>query len=83
MGRPAYCEPHMKARRPKPPDYKADPPDLSNSPLYWFAVLAAARKSQDRLLEWHARRHLTRLGARVIFDDDDEPHTPKGGRDNG
>ena len=69
----------MKARRPKPPDYEANPPDLSDSPLYWLAVLSAARKSKDRLLEWHARRHLTRLGVRVIFDDSPPP---KGGRDH-
>lgn len=44
-----------------------DPPDLSNSPLYWLAVLAAARRSRDRLLEEYARQQLRCLKVRVIF----------------
>ncbi|MDW8244862.1 MAG: hypothetical protein RMJ88_16790 [Thermogemmata sp.] len=51
---------------PLPPD---DPPDLQDSPLYWLAVLAAARRSGDRLLERYARAHLGRLGVKVVFID--------------
>jgi len=62
----------MKPKLPRPPEYAADPPDLSDSPTYWLAVLSAARKAKDRLLEYHARRHLDRLGVRVIFVDSNE-----------
>jgi hypothetical protein len=65
----------MKPKLPRPPEYAADPPDLSDSPTYWLAVLSAARKAKDRLLEWHARQHLDRLGVRIVFDDDREGGT--------
>lgn len=53
--------------------------ELDQSPLYWLAVLASARKSQDRLLEQLARQRLAGLGVRVVFDEDG-PGEVKGGR---
>jgi hypothetical protein len=46
------------------------PPALESSPLYWLAVLRSARTSGDRLLEALARKRLSALGVRVVFDDD-------------
>ncbi len=45
------------------------PTGLEDSPLYWLAVLRSARVSADSLLERVARKRLTALGVRVIFDD--------------
>ena len=58
-----------------------DPPaNLSDSPLYWLAVLRSARTSGDALLEQNARTRLAALGVRVVFDDSPDAPPPKGGR---
>jgi hypothetical protein len=57
------------------------PPNLSDGPLYWLAVLRSARTSGDALLESDARKRLAALGVRVVFDDrTDAPPTKGGGR---
>lgn len=46
------------------------PPDLSDSPLYLLAVLFAARRSKDRVLERVTRRRLSALGLTIAFGDE-------------
>lgn len=58
---------------------EAEPPDLTESPLYLIAVLHAARKAKDRALEQVTRRKLSALGVRIVFGDElPTPHTAGG-----
>ena len=60
---------------------RAEPQDLSDSPLYLLAVLYSARRSKDRALERVTRRQLDALGVQVRFGDElptRRPNTPKG-----
>ena len=53
------------------PHPSTDPPqNISDSPLYLLAVLVAARRSKDRLLERITRRQLDSLGLKIIFGDE-------------
>jgi hypothetical protein len=58
-----------------------DPPSdrLSYSTYFWLSVLRSSRLSQDYLLEQVARRRLTDLGARVVFDSEQQS---EGGHDD-
>ena len=50
---------------------QTDPPlDLSASPLYLLAVLFAARRSKDRVLERLTRRRLNSFGVQITFGDE-------------
>jgi|YNPBryunderm2012_1023409.scaffolds.fasta_scaffold08836_2 hypothetical protein len=53
-----------------------DPPSdrLIYSTYFWLSVLRSSRLSQDYLLEQVARRRLTDLGARVVFDSEQTPN---------
>jgi hypothetical protein len=42
-------------------------PEVQDSPVYWFAVLTAARKKGDYALAAEADRQLRRLGVRVTY----------------
>jgi hypothetical protein len=59
------------------------PSDLSDSPLYWLAVMRSARTSGDALLERHAHARLAALGVQITFGDDlcaparQKPHKPR------
>ena len=46
------------------------PPDWGKSPLFLLAVLHSARKSKDWALEQLTRQRLSKLGVRIIFDDE-------------
>lgn len=56
------------------------PSDLTSSASYQLAVLIAAHRSNDRVLERIAARRLAALGIRVQFCDGltlpDKPHSP-------
>lgn len=52
------------------PHPRPDPPDFSASPLYLLAVLFAARRSKDRVLERVTRKRLNSLGVQIMFGDE-------------
>ena len=47
--------------------------ELVDSVYFWLSVLRCARRGNDAFLEGIARRRLTALGARVIFDSEYRP----------
>lgn len=65
--------------RPPPPD--DNPTAFADSPLYLLAMLFAARRSKDALLERLTRRRLASVGIDVMFGNELPPRRlakPKG-----